>query len=142
MQILVAEAPTYNLPPQKGPLAHPPEPSYPCYVSVLGDSANLAPREEPRLLMLKVASHHLKSHQPAPHTVKSHEQWSCFGPASTGAVDVGPPSPLRATPGRRGGAAPAAPGRTTPAVVIRDRGRGPRCGGWCGDWHARLSTRR
>jgi len=29
-------------------LAHPPEPSYPCYVSVLGELAKLVPREEPR----------------------------------------------------------------------------------------------
>ena len=28
-------------------LAHPPEPSYPCYVSVLGELAKLVPREEP-----------------------------------------------------------------------------------------------
>jgi hypothetical protein len=28
-------------------LAHPPEPSYPCYVSVLGELAEIAPREEP-----------------------------------------------------------------------------------------------
>ena len=27
--------------------AHPPEPSYPCYVSVLGELARLVPREEP-----------------------------------------------------------------------------------------------
>ena len=27
--------------------AHPPEPSYPCYVSVLGELAKLVPREEP-----------------------------------------------------------------------------------------------
>ena len=27
-------------------LAHPPEPSYPCYVSVLGELAKLVPREE------------------------------------------------------------------------------------------------
>ena len=32
---------------QKGPLAHPPEPGYPCYVSVLGELAWMAPREEP-----------------------------------------------------------------------------------------------
>ena len=31
----------------KRPLAHPPEPGYPCYVSVLGELAWLAPREEP-----------------------------------------------------------------------------------------------
>jgi hypothetical protein len=28
-------------------LAHPPELSYPCYVSVLGELAKIAPREEP-----------------------------------------------------------------------------------------------
>ena len=32
---------------RKGPLAHPPEPGYPCYVSVLGELAWMAPREEP-----------------------------------------------------------------------------------------------
>ena len=32
---------------KKGPLAHPPEPGYPCYVSVLGELAWMAPREEP-----------------------------------------------------------------------------------------------
>jgi hypothetical protein len=38
-----------NLPAQqKGPPAHPPEPGYPCYVSVLGELAWVAPREEPR----------------------------------------------------------------------------------------------
>ena len=31
----------------KGLLAHPPEPGYPCYVSVLGELAWMAPREEP-----------------------------------------------------------------------------------------------
>ena len=29
-------------------LAHPPEPGYPCYVSVLGELAWVAPREEPQ----------------------------------------------------------------------------------------------
>ena len=32
---------------QKRLLAHPPEPGYPCYVSVLGELAEMAPREEP-----------------------------------------------------------------------------------------------
>ena len=32
---------------KKGPLAHPPEPGYPCFVSVLGELAWMAPREEP-----------------------------------------------------------------------------------------------
>ncbi len=31
----------------KGPLAHPPEPGYPCCVSALGELAWMAPREEP-----------------------------------------------------------------------------------------------
>ena len=30
------------------PLAHPPEPGYPCYVSVLGELAWVAPRGEPK----------------------------------------------------------------------------------------------
>ncbi|CAB4910033.1 unannotated protein [freshwater metagenome] len=34
----------------RGPLAHPPEPGYPCYVSVLGELAWMAPREEPFLV--------------------------------------------------------------------------------------------
>jgi hypothetical protein len=33
---------------EERPLAHPPEPGYPCYVSVLGELAWMAPREEPR----------------------------------------------------------------------------------------------
>jgi hypothetical protein len=32
---------------KRRPLAHPPEPGYPCYVSVLGELAWMAPREEP-----------------------------------------------------------------------------------------------
>jgi hypothetical protein len=35
---------------EKGPLAHPPEPGYPCYVSVLGELAWMASREEPPLV--------------------------------------------------------------------------------------------
>ena len=34
-------------PHKKGPLAHPPEPGYPCCVSALGELAWMAPREEP-----------------------------------------------------------------------------------------------
>ena len=35
----------------RGPLAHPPEPGYPCYVSVLGELAWMAPREEPSTIL-------------------------------------------------------------------------------------------
>ena len=45
---------------QKRLLAHPPEPGYPCYVSVLGELAKVAPREEPKFSL----GHDAGWHQP------------------------------------------------------------------------------